>query len=184
MKAVQHCGAKQQAGMVLVVALIILLVLSIIVIGSAGDSTLQQHMASNYDARQIAFQAAESGLRDGEAKAVSLAGDPNIFLQGKTAGLYGPDASIDPLSATQWDSAHSIAGTPTVLPNGVRVTPRYVVQMMRNPNPGPVQIEGYGLSATLTQTTTLFAITARAVTPRGGRTVLRSYYRAGHTPGS
>lgn len=179
MKALHREAHNRERGMALVVALIILLVLSIIVVAGAGDSTLQQHMASNYDSRQIAFQAAEAGLREGEAKAKSLAGNPGIFLQGQTTGLYGPDASLSPLDASLWTSANSISGVKITLANGISVTPHYVIQLIVQPNGELQQIGGYGLSATLSQSTTLFAITARALSPRGGQVVLRSYYRVG-----
>lgn len=179
MNAVLRARVRSENGMVLVVALIILLVLSILVVAETGDATLQQHMAGNYASRQIAFQAAEAGLREGEAKAASLAGNPGVFIQGQTAGLYGPDASLSPLSKSQWSATDSIAGTTIVLPNGIDVRPRYVIQLIHGAGGQLTQLGGYGLSAAVNQSTTLFAVTAHASSPRGGQVVLRSYYRAG-----
>lgn len=58
--------ATTQSGAVLVVGLIILLVLTMIGITAVQTTTLEEHMAGNARNANVAFQAAESALRDGE----------------------------------------------------------------------------------------------------------------------
>ncbi|MCY1301865.1 hypothetical protein D9M69_535320 [compost metagenome] len=54
---------SQQKGMVLLVSLVLLLLLTVIAIVSASQASLQSRMASNSQQQNIAFQAAESGIR-------------------------------------------------------------------------------------------------------------------------
>ena len=69
MKRYRYIGHPQiqvQQGMVLVAALVILLALTLIGVSAMGTSTLEERMSSNDRDRQIAFQAAELALRNGE----------------------------------------------------------------------------------------------------------------------
>lgn len=56
-----------QNGAALITSLMFLLVLTIIGIASMGTTTLQERMANNTREQNLAFQAAEAALRDGEA---------------------------------------------------------------------------------------------------------------------
>ncbi len=56
-------NAKNQQGIVLVVALLILLVMTILGISMLSSSTMEERMASNIQAQQVTFQAAESCIR-------------------------------------------------------------------------------------------------------------------------
>jgi type IV pilus assembly protein PilX len=58
---------KSQSGVVLVVSLIMLLLLTIIGISGMQSTVLEERMAGNMRDRNLAFQAAEAGLRDAEA---------------------------------------------------------------------------------------------------------------------
>ena len=57
---------KQQHGMVIIMALVILLILSILGISSMSSSTMQERMAANTRDHHIAFQSAEVALRAAE----------------------------------------------------------------------------------------------------------------------
>ena len=57
---------QQQSGAVLIISLIILLLLTLIGSSSIQTSSLEEKMAGNLRDRNIAFQAAESALRDAE----------------------------------------------------------------------------------------------------------------------
>ncbi len=61
-----------QSGSTLLVSLIILLVLTIVGISSVGNVTLNQKMATNYRDADVAFQAAEAALAEGESMAEAL----------------------------------------------------------------------------------------------------------------
>lgn len=60
---------KGQAGSTLLVSLIILLVLTIVGVSSVGNISLNQKMATSYRDADVAFQAAEAALAEGEAAA-------------------------------------------------------------------------------------------------------------------
>lgn len=58
---------RAQQGVVLLVGLIILVVLSLLAIGSIRSTTLEERMTGNSQDQQIAFQVAEAALREAEA---------------------------------------------------------------------------------------------------------------------
>lgn len=57
---------KNERGVVLIVALIMVLLMTIIGLASIEGSDLQERMAGNVRDRNVAFQSAEAGLRSGE----------------------------------------------------------------------------------------------------------------------
>jgi type IV pilus assembly protein PilX len=60
---------QSQRGNTLLVSLLLLLILTIVAVGSIGGVSLSQKMASNYQDRQVAFQTAEAVLAEGERAA-------------------------------------------------------------------------------------------------------------------
>lgn len=64
--AMLHSHAAHQSGAVLVVSLIMLLLLTLIGTTAMQTTSLEEKMAGNMRDRSIAFQAAESALRDAE----------------------------------------------------------------------------------------------------------------------
>lgn len=78
---------RQQAGVVLVVGLVLLLILTVIGLASIRGSDLQERMAGNMRDRNMAFQASEAALREGE-DLLNLAVLPSFT--GITVG-YWPD---------------------------------------------------------------------------------------------
>lgn len=64
MQALQNAG--RQEGVVLLLGLIMLLLISIVSMAAIRGSGLQESMAGNMRDRNLALQAAEAGLRDGE----------------------------------------------------------------------------------------------------------------------
>jgi type IV pilus assembly protein PilX len=88
-------------GAILVVALILLLVLTLIGITAARMQTAQEGMARNDDNHQLALQAAEAALRDGQAIiALHGAGD---FLTDNN-GLYNLSQELETSSASVADT--------------------------------------------------------------------------------
>lgn len=57
---------QRQSGVVLILALTLLLVLTVVAVASMNTSGLEQKMTTNMRDRQIALQAAEAALREGE----------------------------------------------------------------------------------------------------------------------
>lgn len=60
---------RAQTGNTLLVSLLLLLILTLVAVGSIGGVSLGQKMASNYENRALAFQAAEAALAEGERAA-------------------------------------------------------------------------------------------------------------------
>ena len=58
---------QRQRGVVLLVGLVVLLVLSLLALGSIRSTTLEERMTGNSQDQQIAFQVAEAALREAEA---------------------------------------------------------------------------------------------------------------------
>jgi type IV pilus assembly protein PilX len=82
----RNYSPKHQSGVVLFVALMLLLILSMIGVTVARLQTVEERMARNEHSRQLAMQAAESGLRSAE---FFLLNAPAVgFFANNTAGLY------------------------------------------------------------------------------------------------
>lgn len=146
--------SSQQRGAVLIVALIMLLLLTLVGIAGIRDTQLQEKMAGGTEDRAIAFQAAESALREAEKMVESgsctIAGgcdpavgyyeDPALPARVDDAGdpvseaafwatWFGGDADVNGIG-DDWDDltkVKSYAGT--VLPQ-VAQQPRYVIELL------------------------------------------------------
>ena len=66
MKMTSQSLLKKQKGAVLAISLIILLLMTLIGVSAMQSTTLQEKMAGNLRDANLAFQAAEAGLRDAE----------------------------------------------------------------------------------------------------------------------
>ena len=99
---------KKQAGVVLVVALVMLVVLTLIGVTSMSSSTLEMKVASNMQQHNVAFQAAQSRLAFATAKDDA---NPINYLIEPVGGVI-PDqtcnASDGCLNGTDWIAAADI----------------------------------------------------------------------------
>jgi type IV pilus assembly protein PilX len=66
---IRHSVPARQSGAAMVIALVMLLVLTLLATASARMTLLEERMTGNTQDRNNAFQAAEEGLRAGEAEA-------------------------------------------------------------------------------------------------------------------
>lgn len=66
MKQPNISSSRQQRGAVLIVSLLLLLVVTILALGASQSTRLQERMAGSQRNYDLAFQAAEAGLRAGE----------------------------------------------------------------------------------------------------------------------
>lgn len=67
---------KQQKGAVLIVSLFILLIMTLVGITSMSTTTLEEKMAGNMRDKNVALQATEAALEDGEGWLASLGNKP------------------------------------------------------------------------------------------------------------
>lgn len=123
---------KRQQGSVLILSLIILLVLTMIGVSSMSSSSLQEKMAGNFREREIAFQAAEAALANGEQFALDQINTPGAFADdGGTNGLYttnnGPTSYNAFSYSTWWTGTKSKPFTGTAIAE-VRTQPRFLIE--------------------------------------------------------
>ena len=72
----KDCAIKQQQGAVLIMALLLLLIMTLLGVSAMQGSVMDERMAGNMHDHNMAFQAAESGLRDGGDWLLSLTARP------------------------------------------------------------------------------------------------------------
>ena len=185
-----------QEGFVLIVGLVILGLLTMLALSSMRDTTMQEKMAGASRDSGLAFQAAESALRDAEncitgttdGCAFDAAANDAHFAQDATECLGKPVASCFPkhndlFDAATWDAYDppreltTLAGDPVL---------NYIIREARKVS-GAGSGEGddvddagtkaYGDIET-EESQVIYEITARGAGASGaGQSVLRVYYR-------
>lgn len=121
---------RQSRGASLLVVLILLLVMTVLGLAILRSTVLEERMSANMFDRSLAFQAAETALREGEALAALPATRANVPDPGEpcAGGLCPtPDASEE----DRWlDSAFGGWVNATTNVGGLAVTPQYFVEYM------------------------------------------------------
>lgn len=149
-----------QRGVVLIVALILLLVLTMIGVGVTQSTSLEERMAANNRDKDLAFQAAEGGLRNGESGLLQ-----GIYTNfNNTNGEY----EFDPTQPSIWTTINWSDSTKVIAYGGTPLTfgpsqplpqqPVFIVEELP-----PVPAPGQNLGATEygdTPTIQLFRITS------------------------
>lgn len=121
-------GPARQRGLVLFISLVLLLALTIISVSVVQTTSLQERMSRNSRDAALAFQSAESALRDGEdflETVVSL----GPFDATGTNGLWAtPVLGQQPRWETSaiWNDGRSIVAATQI--GGVARPPRYIVE--------------------------------------------------------
>lgn len=168
-----------QQGAVLMVSLMILLMLTLIGVSAMQGSTLQEKMTGNLRDSSVAFQTAESALRDGEAFIESTAA-VSAFSSTATNGTYGEfETPPDPFDPATWTNNNtSIDGTAVF---GVSVTPRFFIRYTGTEDTTASLKLGQTYNTPPTGNTSTFSVTARGTGAVGGNSpvsevLLRSYY--------
>lgn len=185
---------ERQHGAALIVALSILLVLTLIGVSAMSTSALQERMAGNARDADVAFEAAEAGLRAGEQY---LAGMTTAQLtsdfgtSGKNASsvftgkFTAPTAATDPevwVAQSNWDC--STANNTTTYTGAVTVAknPCYLIQRMdatlgASPTTSP-EAGGYNTQTPAVQgSVKVFQVTAIGTgLSTSSRVMLQSYY--------
>lgn len=135
-------NTHSQAGMTLVVSLVILVALTILGVTSMQSTRTEISMAGNLREASLTFNAAEAGLRAAEAfvdTSISI-----TIYAGPTTGLYDDsDADPDYMDSATWDTAQKAN---TTLPY-VLAQPRFIIKYLgdRSQNEvAAVNIGGYG----------------------------------------
>ena len=162
---------KNQRGATLMISLMLLLVMTLIGVTAMGSANLEEKMAGNDRDLNLAFEAAEAGLRQAENYLTNDIASTAAF-SGANTGLYPQDSSPDITTATTWVNSINYSGTIS----GVKTSPKYIIEIMGDVGNDDVNISGYGESSGSGVITT-FRITSRGT---GGTdkavAMLQSYY--------
>jgi type IV pilus assembly protein PilX len=142
MKRIDRARA-QQRGMALIVSLILLLVLTLLGLAAMQNTSLEERMAGNLRAENVAFQASESALRAGESwlGAVTLTTQPATTNTSPATGQVWALDAPNPNTGTNltwwlesdasWWTTNGIAYTGALkytATDSLSVQPRYAIE--------------------------------------------------------
>ncbi len=132
---IPHQRVRREQGAVLIIGLVFLLVLTMLGISAMSINTLEERMAGNSRDLNLAFQAAESGLRDAELDILTNIGPASGFDASCTNGLCLPPSSSTPLAQSiDWSDASITreygAYTGTGPLKLVSSQPRYLIELL------------------------------------------------------
>lgn len=156
MKSYFPIGYRQQeSGAVLIVALVMVLLISIVALSGMRSSNLQEAMAGNMRDKNLAFQAAETGLVAGEALVDYRVTPPDCL--GVTTCLPGRSGSEaimyldkDEFIATSRESGMDLSDV------GIEEVPRFIIEEL-----SPVALPGSSLEKGSPFTLLPYRVTSR-----------------------
>jgi len=155
-----------QHGAALITGLIFLVVLTLISLSAIKATSLEERMAGNARDQDVAFEAAEAGIRD----AMTKLNNPQTFVAGCSNGwcLNDPVTPVWTSITTnnQWTSTKTKAytGTPLTFDGATQlpVQPHYIIELM------PTTVPPFGSSASTGKGLTSGAqLTPYRITSRG-----------------
>lgn len=128
-----------QNGAALITGLIFLVVLTLISLSAIKSTSLEERMAGNARDQDVAFQAAEAGVRDAMKNLAVLNNNPNAFVAGCSNGLCLNDP-VTPVWTTitnnnQWISTKTKEYAGTLTLDGATALspqPRYIIELVPN----------------------------------------------------
>lgn len=169
---------SRQTGVALFISLVLLLVLTIIGVSAVQTTSLEERMARNSRDRLMAFQAAESALRDAETFIETVVTTASFSDTG-TNGLW----TIAPFATTaRWEQPGIWAGGLSVVApsavQGVASQPRYLIEhvatLIREENAYQIDDPYTGSASDRIE---IFRVTARGVGgTQNARVLLQSTY--------
>lgn len=166
---------KSQAGAVLAVSLVFLVILTLVGVSAMQNTLLEEKMAGNVKDRNLAFQNAESAVREAE---LFIEGIVSLGGFNGTSGLYGlTDAEPDYGAAATWTTASKNVQSSSDF--GAYASPRYFIKQYTivTGTEAALNLSGYGDNKG-SGDVTIFNITARGT--GGGQdtaeVILRTYY--------
>lgn len=155
---------NNQRGVVLIAGLLILVILSLMGITTLQTSTIEEKMTSNMGQRQLAFQAAEAGLREAEVRLSGLGGiDSTLPI------LPPASPGVTPV----WDTTSRWTGANSQIASDLNASiyaeqPRYIVEELQIM---PVDDEVLDADNPV-ETETMYRVTSRGVGGSGTAEVL------------
>jgi type IV pilus assembly protein PilX len=175
-----------QRGMSLFPAMVLLLVVAMLSIAALSGSAMQERMAGNAKDMNVAFQAAEAGLRDAEGDIDANITAATAFTSACTNGLCTPPSkwatptSTDISKLIDWTNpglrrAYGANTGVAPLPS-VATQPVYVIELLSHLPPAPGNSVGLGI-APVGSAGTAYRVTVLATGARAeSRALLQSIY--------
>jgi type IV pilus assembly protein PilX len=175
---------RRQRGVTLIVSMILLMIMSLLAITSLRGTVMQERMSANTYDSDLAFQAAEAGLRLGERSAeewakagisipiIPVCPDPNSTGRyiNKNPELACPEPWIETIGEPFWHAA-STGETLQFADSGLSLAPQYIVELIS------VKAPCNPSTPAADQTCKRFRITAGSKDANGrARVVLQSIY--------
>lgn len=160
---------SSQNGAALITGLIFLVVLTLISLSAIKSTSLEERMAGNARDQDVAFEAAEAGIRDAMKQLPTVSTTPSLFAAGCANGLCLNDPSTPVWTAlttnNQWTSSKTATYTGTLRFNGSTALPqppRYIIELL------PGAVPAFGSSASIGKGNTSGAqLTPFRITARG-----------------
>jgi len=173
--AMRPNSRHQQNGAVMVISLILLMVVTLIAVSSMRGTMLEEKMAGNTLDRNLAFQSAESAVREAE---IAIEGVASLGNLDGTAGLFGlTDVEPEATYAATWTDA-----TQHVVTNasyGAYQAPEYFIKHFTTVTgtEGALNMSGYGDNKG-SGDVSVFRITARGTggNADSAEVILRTHY--------
>jgi type IV pilus assembly protein PilX len=141
---------QHQHGISMVVVLLFLVIMMGLGTTAIRTATIEEKLSGNERDQQIAFEAAEAALRDGERYARTALSAGSGFTPGCTNGL----CLLSATATAQWDAIDwngaiprdygSLTGAGTYPDGSVSRTPRFIVELLPDMTPGSGNSIGLG----------------------------------------
>lgn len=155
---------RRQEGVALFIALVVLLIITVLGISGLQTTTLEERMAASARDRDIAFQAAEAALAQGEDFARNVGVTDLAIFDANAAGFYRPvsDAATDDWWQTvDWRNDNTL---PQVAVNvaGVSTQPKFIIEYVERLLPGEDTLNINNVGGSVGSPSDIFRITAFA----------------------
>jgi type IV pilus assembly protein PilX len=121
--AKMHGTAQRQSGVSLIVSLVLLVIVTLLALGSLRGVVLQTRMSGTTTDRSLAFEAAEAALRDAERRA-ALVSSASFPVSGCAGGYCATPAAADAPrwlddSFVAWQASAAAAPTDAATPQTI-----------------------------------------------------------------
>jgi type IV pilus assembly protein PilX len=148
--------ARPQRGMSLIVTLVMLVAITLLGLAAVGGTVMQEKIAGNTKDMNLAFQAAEAGLRDAEADIAQNVTANSAFTSTCHLGLCTPPSTWGTPTSTplwklvSWGSGATrtygaYTGAAAVSPD-LASPPQYVIEKLSTQKPGQGDAMGIGVA--------------------------------------
>lgn len=165
---------KNQHGSALIISLVILIAMTLIGVTAMRTTLMEEKMTSNMRDKEIAFQAAEAALIEGEEIMASLV--TNSSFDGTGGRLASSDDDPDYFADATWTDSNSIEYSGTL--DDVENQPRLILKYLGETegDNGSLKMRNYGQRRT--SNVSNFKVTSRGTGRSGDNTqvILQSHY--------